>query len=165
MIQTASHLSPDAFENIQTESLKSGLEFSSIFTPVRDLVRFLPKLSPTHVKGCRGQGGASQAGAKQADGARNVSSQAIGSRNASSQATGSSKHSVAPSTSTGARNALSQAIGSSQPSATPSTSSLGPSQHSAGPTQACQGPRQGFQAPRPTPSFGPQRLTKKIASR
>ncbi|GKF21099.1 mutator type transposase, partial [Tanacetum coccineum] len=91
-------------------------------------------------KGCKGQGGASQAG-------------------------GSSQQSQGPRQGAGARNASSQAAGSSQPSATPSQASQGPSQHSAGPTQASQGPRQGFQAPRPAPSSGPQRLTKKSASR
>nr|GEW16175.1 pentatricopeptide repeat-containing protein At5g66520-like [Tanacetum cinerariifolium] len=55
-------------------------------------------------KGCRGHGGASQVGASQAVGARNVSSQADGSRNASSQAAGSSQPSATPSTSTGVRN-------------------------------------------------------------
>ncbi|GKB77422.1 hypothetical protein Tco_0944317 [Tanacetum coccineum] len=49
MIQTASHLSPDAVGNIQTGSLESGLESSSIFIPVSYLVRFLLKLSPNHV--------------------------------------------------------------------------------------------------------------------
>ncbi|GKB93510.1 mutator type transposase [Tanacetum coccineum] len=49
-----------------------------------------------------------QAGARQAAGARNVSSQVTGSRNASSQATSSS-----------------------QPSAAPNTTSQGPTQHSA----------------------------------
>ncbi|GJR71044.1 hypothetical protein Tco_0083409 [Tanacetum coccineum] len=34
MIQTASHLSPDAVGNIQTASLEPGLESSSIFIPV-----------------------------------------------------------------------------------------------------------------------------------
>ncbi|GJR75140.1 mutator type transposase, partial [Tanacetum coccineum] len=87
-------------------------------------------------------GGSSQAGARQAAGARNVSSQATGSRNTSSQATGSSQPSAAPSTTTDAKNASSQAAGSSQPSAAPSTTSQGPTQHSARPTQACQGPRQ-----------------------
>ncbi|GJV17345.1 hypothetical protein Tco_1362668 [Tanacetum coccineum] len=50
-------------------------------------------------------GGSSQAGARQAAGARNVSSQATGSRNTSSQATGSSQPSAAPSTTTDAKNA------------------------------------------------------------
>ncbi|GJZ84476.1 mutator type transposase [Tanacetum coccineum] len=122
-------------------------------------------------KGCRGQGGASQAGgssqasARQGVSARNVFSQVVGSRNASSQADGSSQPSATLSTSTGAKNASSQAASSSQPSASPSTASQGPSQHSVGPTQACQGPSQGFQAPRPALSSGPQRLNKKIASR
>ncbi|GKA49683.1 hypothetical protein Tco_0742756 [Tanacetum coccineum] len=107
-------------------------------------------------KGCRGQGGASQAGG---------SSQADGSRNASSQATGSSQPSATPSTTTGARNASGENVGSSKPSATPSTASQVPSQHSSGPTQAYQRPRKGFQAPRLALSYGPQRLTKKIASR
>ncbi|GJR37997.1 hypothetical protein Tco_1213681 [Tanacetum coccineum] len=49
MIQMASHLSPDAVVNIQTASPESGLESSSIFTPVSYLVRFLPKLSQNHV--------------------------------------------------------------------------------------------------------------------
>ncbi|GJW03055.1 hypothetical protein Tco_1561911 [Tanacetum coccineum] len=49
MIQTASHLSPDAVGNIQTASLEHGLESSSIFIPVSYLVHFLPKLSPNHV--------------------------------------------------------------------------------------------------------------------
>ncbi|GKD88524.1 hypothetical protein Tco_1364031 [Tanacetum coccineum] len=71
-------------------------------------------------KGCRGQGGASQASARQATGARNVSSQAVGLRNALSQATSSSQPSAAPSTATGASKASSQAAGVSQPSATPS---------------------------------------------
>ncbi|GJU31102.1 hypothetical protein Tco_1174691 [Tanacetum coccineum] len=39
MIQTASHLSRDAIEDIQTASPKPGLESSSIFTPVSYLVR------------------------------------------------------------------------------------------------------------------------------
>ncbi|GJV76462.1 mutator type transposase [Tanacetum coccineum] len=97
-------------------------------------------------KGCRGQGGAiqaggsSQAGARQAAGARNVSGQA-GARQV-----------------VGARNASSQTAGASQPNATPSTASQGPTQHSVGPSQ-------GFHALRPAPSSGPQRLTKKIASR
>ncbi|GJX34977.1 hypothetical protein Tco_0246534 [Tanacetum coccineum] len=118
-------------------------------------------------KGCRGQGGATQAsgssarnvsgqaGARQADGARNVSSQDVGARNVSSQSGGSSQPIASQSIATGARNASSQAAGASQPSAAPSTASQGPTHHSAG-------PRQGFQAPRPTPT---QRLTKKIASR
>ncbi|GJR91339.1 mutator type transposase [Tanacetum coccineum] len=95
-------------------------------------------------KGCKGQGGASQAGGsnqasvRQDAGARNVSSQAAASRNVSSQAAGSSQPNAAPSTSTGARNASSQAAGASQPNATPSTTSQGPRQHSARPTQACQ---------------------------
>ncbi|GJR03599.1 mutator type transposase [Tanacetum coccineum] len=93
-------------------------------------------------KGCRGQGGtsqaggssqadarqvagsrnvSSQAGARQVVGARNISGQAAGARNASSQAGGSSQPSASQSTSTGARNASSQAAGASQPSATPST--------------------------------------------
>ncbi|GKB80351.1 hypothetical protein Tco_0947246 [Tanacetum coccineum] len=38
MIQTASHLSPDAVGDIQTSSLEPGLESSSIFTPVSYLV-------------------------------------------------------------------------------------------------------------------------------
>ncbi|GJV51318.1 hypothetical protein Tco_1447059 [Tanacetum coccineum] len=65
--------------------------------------------------------------------------------------------SATPSTTTGARNASSLAAGASQPSAAPSTASQGPTQHSTG-------LRKGFQAPRPTPSFRPQKLTKKIAS-
>ncbi|GJV10403.1 hypothetical protein Tco_1351944 [Tanacetum coccineum] len=128
-------------------------------------------------KGCRGQGGATQAGsssarnvsgqggarrtaiarnvsgqasARQAAGARTVSGQAGGASNVSSQSGGSSQPIAAQSTSTGARNA------SSQPSAAPSTASQGPTHHSAG-------PRQGFQAPRP--GFSTQRLTKAIASR
>ncbi|GKE11468.1 hypothetical protein Tco_1415019, partial [Tanacetum coccineum] len=142
-------------------------------------------------KGCRGQGGASQvggssqagarqavdarnvsgqAGARQVADARNVSSQAgarqaVDARNVSGQAGARQaadarnvSSQAAPSTATGARNASSQVAGASQPSAAPSTTSQGPSQHSAG-------PRQGFQAPRPAPSSGPQRLTKKIASR
>nr|GEV15013.1 hypothetical protein [Tanacetum cinerariifolium] len=122
-------------------------------------------------KGCRGQGSASQAGgysqvgARKVAGTRNVSSQAVASRNASSQAASSSQPSAIPSTSTGARNASSQAVGASQPNASPSTTSQRPRQHSARPTQACQGHRQGFQAPRPASRSGPQRLTKKIASR
>ncbi|GKD05874.1 hypothetical protein Tco_1180848, partial [Tanacetum coccineum] len=86
-------------------------------------------------KGCRGQGGASQAGG---------SSQVASSRNASSQATGSSQPSATPSITTGARNASGETVGSSKPSAAPSTASQVPSQHSSGPTQACQRPRQGF---------------------
>ncbi|GJT09378.1 polyubiquitin 11 [Tanacetum coccineum] len=49
MIQTASHLSPDAVGDIQTASPESGLESLSIFIPVSYLVLFLPKLSPNHV--------------------------------------------------------------------------------------------------------------------
>ncbi|GJT09215.1 hypothetical protein Tco_0843677 [Tanacetum coccineum] len=77
-------------------------------------------------KGCRGQGGASQAGGSSQAGARNISSQAASARNDSSQAAGSSQPSAEPSTATGARNASSQATGASQPSATPSTTSQGP---------------------------------------
>ncbi|GKA46349.1 hypothetical protein Tco_0739232 [Tanacetum coccineum] len=114
-------------------------------------------------KGCKGQGGASQAGgsSQQSQGAR----QAAGARNVSSQAAGSSQQSQAPRQAASVRNASSQAASSSQPSAAPSQASQGPSQHSARPTQASQGPIQGFQAPRPTPSSEPQRLTKKSASR
>ncbi|GKF18123.1 hypothetical protein Tco_0063041, partial [Tanacetum coccineum] len=75
-------------------------------------------------KGCRGQGGATQAagartvsgqgGARRTVGARNVSG---GASNVSSQSAGSSQPIAAQSTSTGARNA------SSQPSAAPSTTS------------------------------------------
>ncbi|GKC05704.1 hypothetical protein Tco_0997314 [Tanacetum coccineum] len=49
MIQTASHLSPNAVGNIQTASPEPGLESSLIFTPVSYLVHFLPKLSLSHV--------------------------------------------------------------------------------------------------------------------
>ncbi|GJV26564.1 hypothetical protein Tco_1379259 [Tanacetum coccineum] len=100
-------------------------------------------------KGCRGQGGATQAA-----GARTVSSQGCarrtdGARNVSSQA--SARQAVV------ARTIYGQAgNASSQPSAAPSTTSQGPTQHSAG-------LRQGFQAPRP--GFPTQRLTKAIASR
>ncbi|GJS05242.1 mutator type transposase [Tanacetum coccineum] len=138
-----------------------------------------------NTKGCRGQGGASQAGgssqagarqavgarnvsgqaagssqagARQAVGARNVSGQAAGARNASGQAGGSSQPSAAPSTATGARNASSQAAGASQSSATPSTTRQGPTQHSAR-------PRQEFKAPRPALSSRSQRMNKKTASR
>ncbi|GJY23979.1 mutator type transposase [Tanacetum coccineum] len=117
-------------------------------------------------------------GARQADGARTVFSQAVvtsqqsqaprqvaGARNASSQADGSSQQKKGPRQGAGARNASSQTVGSSQPSVAPSQASQGPSQHSAGPTQASQGPKQGFQAPRPTPYYGPQRLTKKSSIR
>ncbi|GKA27251.1 hypothetical protein Tco_0713419 [Tanacetum coccineum] len=75
-------------------------------------------------KGCRGQGGASQAsgssqaGARQADGVR----QAVGARQAASarQATGARNVS---NQAVGSRNASSQAASASQPSATPSTAS------------------------------------------
>nr|GEV96744.1 transposase, mutator type [Tanacetum cinerariifolium] len=128
-----------------------------------------------NMKGCRGQGGATQVagvrivsgqgGAKRTDGARNVtgqasarqvvgartfSGQAGGASNVSSQTAGFSQPIVAQSTSTDARNT------SSQPSAAPSITSQGPTQHSAG-------PRQGFQEPRP--GFPTQTLTKAIASR
>ncbi|GJZ34644.1 hypothetical protein Tco_0580461 [Tanacetum coccineum] len=77
-------------------------------------------------KGCKGQGGASQAGGSSQAGARNISGQAVSARNDSSQAVGSSQPSAEPSTTTGARNASSQATGASQPSAIPSTTSQGP---------------------------------------
>nr|GEX02399.1 transposase, mutator type [Tanacetum cinerariifolium] len=101
-------------------------------------------------KGCKGQGGATQASARQAAGARIVSGQVGGASNVSTQSGGSSQPITAQSTSTGARNAP------SQPSAAPSTTSQRPTQHGAG-------PRQGFQAPRP--GFPTQRLTKTIASK
>ncbi|GJR23365.1 inner membrane localized protein [Tanacetum coccineum] len=122
------------------------------------------KLRGHNRKGCKGQGGASQAdgssqqsqGARQAASARNVSSQVasssqqiqaarqvVGARNASSQAGGSSQQIKGPEQGVGVRNASSQAAGSSEPSATPSQASHIPSQHSARPTQASQGPRQG----------------------
>ncbi|GKF12942.1 mutator type transposase [Tanacetum coccineum] len=76
-------------------------------------------------KGCKGQGGATQAagartvsgqgGARRTASARNVSGQAGGASNVSSQSPGSSQPIAAQSTSTGVRNA------SSQPSKTPST--------------------------------------------
>ncbi|GKB35773.1 hypothetical protein Tco_0880715 [Tanacetum coccineum] len=94
-----------------------------------------------------------------------LSRKGISVKNASSQATGSSQPSATPSTTTGARNASGENVGSSKPSAAPSTSSQVPSQHSSGPTQTYQRPRKGFQAPRLALSYGPQRLTKKIASR
>ncbi|GJV35245.1 hypothetical protein Tco_1407722 [Tanacetum coccineum] len=63
-------------------------------------------------KGCKGQGGASQAGgsSQQSQGEKQV----VGARNVSSQAAGSSQHSQAPRQAAGAMNALSQAGGSSQ---------------------------------------------------
>ncbi|GJY74467.1 hypothetical protein Tco_0478898 [Tanacetum coccineum] len=125
-------------------------------------------------KGCRGQGGASQAGARkvsgQAVGARKASSQsggssqagarkvfgqATGARKASSQSGSSSQPSASQSTATGARSASSQAAGASQPSASPSIANQGPTQHSARPMQ-------GFQAPRAAPTSGSQRKTKKL---
>ncbi|GJR08003.1 hypothetical protein Tco_0790655 [Tanacetum coccineum] len=94
-------------------------------------------------KGCRGQGGATQAGgsrarnvsgqagARQAAGARNVSGQAVGARNVSSQSSGSNQPNAVQSTTTGARNVSGQALGarnvssqsgsSNQPSAVQST--------------------------------------------
>nr|GEX28680.1 bifunctional pinoresinol-lariciresinol reductase 2 [Tanacetum cinerariifolium] len=106
-------------------------------------------------KGCRGQGGATQAGgfsarnvssqggvkrttgarnassqasARQAAGAKTVFGQAGGTSNVSSQSSGSSKP-IAEQTSTGAMNA------SIQPNAAPSTTSQGPTQHNARPRQ------------------------------
>ncbi|GJS83998.1 mutator type transposase [Tanacetum coccineum] len=76
-------------------------------------------------KGCRGQGGATQAGgssarnisgqagARRANGARNVSGQAADARNVSSQSGGSSQPIAAQSTATVARNTSSQAAGAS----------------------------------------------------
>ncbi|GJU68379.1 mutator type transposase [Tanacetum coccineum] len=71
-------------------------------------------------KGCRGQGGATQAGGSSA---RNVPGQVAGARNVSSQSGGSSQPIASQSIATGARNASSQAAGASQPSAAPSTAS------------------------------------------
>ncbi|GJU23959.1 putative reverse transcriptase domain-containing protein [Tanacetum coccineum] len=94
---------------------------------LEDIERGPYSKKPPIRRGASQAGGSSQASARQAVGARNVSSEAVGSRIASSQADGSR----APSTATGSMNALSQAIGSSQLSATPSTTSQGPCQHSA----------------------------------
>ncbi|GKD27058.1 mutator type transposase, partial [Tanacetum coccineum] len=71
-------------------------------------------------KGCKGQGGATQAGGSSA---RNVPGQVAGARNVSSQSGGSSQPIASQSIATGARNASSQAAGASQPSAAPSTAS------------------------------------------
>ncbi|GJX26924.1 hypothetical protein Tco_0233220 [Tanacetum coccineum] len=100
-------------------------------------------------KGCRGQGGANQAGGSSQAGVRKVFGQAAGARKASHQFGGSSQPSAAQSTTTGARSSSSQAVSASQPSVAPSTANQGPTQHSAG-------PRQGFQAPRAAPTSGSQ---------
>nr|GEV32106.1 hypothetical protein [Tanacetum cinerariifolium] len=121
-----------------------------------------------NMKGCRGQGGATQAagvrtvsgqgGARRTAGARNVIVQAstrqvVGARTFPGQAGGASNVS---SQSAGFSQPITAQSTSSQPSAAPSTTSQGPTQNSAG-------PRQGFQAARP--GFPTQTLTKAIVSR
>nr|GEY29977.1 hypothetical protein [Tanacetum cinerariifolium] len=50
MIQTASHLSPDVVENIQTTSLEPGLESSSIFTPEENVVQSSTDLTASKLR-------------------------------------------------------------------------------------------------------------------
>ncbi|GKC45007.1 hypothetical protein Tco_1062729 [Tanacetum coccineum] len=90
-------------------------------------------------KGCRGQGGATQAA-----GARTVSGQGCARRTV------------------GARNVSGNA--SSQHSAAPSTASQGPTQHSAGLRQGFQAPRPGFPTQRLTKAIASRYSPRKLPS-